>query len=97
MNAKTFAERRNSLEIIVSILNEARTGVNKTRLVYRTNLNFLVIKKYIDLLTNRGLLQVDLRPNPVYVTTEKGLKLVEEFTKLNEMLGVEPAVECETL
>ncbi|MFQ5920514.1 MAG: winged helix-turn-helix domain-containing protein [Nitrososphaerales archaeon] len=83
------------MEIIVNILEESRNGINKTRLVYRTNLNFLVVQKYIDFLTTKGLLQVEQRPNQVYVTTEKGLQFLNEFSKLAEILGVEQAVEYE--
>ena len=71
------AERRSSMEIMVNILEEARSGINKTRLVYRTNLNFIVVQKYIDFLTEKGLIQTDQRPNLVYVTTEKGVQFLD--------------------
>jgi len=90
------AERRSSMEIIVNILEEARNGINKTRLVYRTNLNFLVVQKYIDFLTDKGLIQTDQRPNTVYVTTERGLQLLTEFAKMKDIMGVEPVIEYQT-
>jgi len=90
------AGRRSSMEIIVNILEEARNGINKTRLVYRTNLNFLVVQKYIDFLTDKSLIQVDQRPNLVYVTTERGLQFLGEFAKLKDIMGIEQVVEYQT-
>jgi predicted transcriptional regulator len=90
------AERRSSMEIIVNILEEARNGINKTRLVYRTNLNFLVVQKYIDFLTDKALIKTDQRPSTVYVTTEKGLQFLTEFSKLKDIMGVEQVVEYQT-
>ena len=82
-------KRRNAMEIVVNILEEARGGINKTRLVYRTNLNFLLIQRYIDYLTTKGLMEVRNNPSPTYATTEKGLALLEEFGKIKELVGVE--------
>lgn len=90
------AERRSSMEIMVNILEEARSGINKTRLVYRTNLNFIVVQKYIDFLTEKGLIQTDQRPNLVYVTTERGVQFLNEFTKLTDIMGVEQTIEYKT-
>jgi len=90
------AGRRSSMEIIVNILEEARNGINKTRLVYRTNLNFIVVHKYIDFLTSKGLIQVEQRPNTVYVTTDKGQQLLAEFSKMATIMGVEQIMEYET-
>lgn len=90
------AERRSSMEIMVNILEEARSGINKTRLVYRTNLNFIVVQKYIDFLTEKGLIQTDQRPNLVYVTTERGVQFLNEFTKLTDIMGLEQTIEYKT-
>lgn len=90
------AERRSSMEIMVNILEEARSGINKTRLVYRTNLNFIVVQKYIDFLSEKGLIQTDQRPNLVYVTTERGVQFLNEFTKLTDIMGVEQTIEYKT-
>ncbi len=90
------AERRSSMEIMVNVLEESRNGINKTRLVYRTNLNFIVVQKYIDFLTDKGLITTDQRPNLVYVTTEKGVRFLDEFTKLTDIMGIEQTVEYKT-
>ncbi len=81
-------KRRNAMEITISILEEARNGINKTRLVYRTNLNFLLIQRYMDFLQQKGLLEVIHNPHQSYKTTEKGNELLHEFAKIKELLGV---------
>jgi predicted transcriptional regulator len=81
-------KRRNAMEITISILEESRNGINKTRLVYRTNLNFLLIQRYIDFLQEKGLLEVVHTPHQVYRTTQKGNELLQEFVKIKELLGV---------
>jgi len=40
----------------------------KTRRVYRANLNFKIVKKYLSVLLGNGLLEVD---TPFYSSTEK--------------------------
>jgi predicted transcriptional regulator len=87
------AERRSSMEIMVNILEEARNGINKTRLVYRTNLNFIVVQKYINFLSDKGLIRTDQRPNLVFVTTERGGQFLDEFAKLRDIMGIEQLVE----
>jgi predicted transcriptional regulator len=82
-------KRRNAMEIVVNILEEAKDGINKTRLVYRTNLNFLLIQRYIDYLVNKGLMEIRNSPGPLYLTTDKGRALLEEFGKIKEIVGVE--------
>lgn len=87
------AERRSSMEIMVTILEEARNGINKTRLVYGTNLNFVVVQKYIQFLMDKGLLQTAQGEKLLYSTTEKGVQFLDEFAKLTDIMGVEQVVE----
>jgi predicted transcriptional regulator len=90
------AGRRSGMEIVAEILVEAKRGVSKTRLVYRTNLNFLVIRKHLDFLLEKDLLEI-VNPNELYMTTAKGCQFLEEFEKLKEILGqseIEPRQIC---
>ena len=81
------AGRRSGIEIIAEILEEARQGITKTRLVYRTNLNFFVVRKHLDFLIDKGLLDQVREPIQLFVTTPKGLQFLEEFRKMKEILG----------
>ncbi|MCZ7393881.1 MAG: winged helix-turn-helix domain-containing protein [Candidatus Methanoperedens sp.] len=61
--------RRNSLDIIVDILDIAIASVNKTSIVYKANLNFKLADKYLALLQKHGLIENE---SDKYTTTEKG-------------------------
>lgn len=61
--------RRNSIDIIVDVLDIAIAGVNKTSIVYKANLNFKLADKYLALLQKHGLIENE---SDKYKTTEKG-------------------------
>lgn len=65
--------RRNNLDICADILQVARKGAKKTHLVYKANLNFNIVKKYI-----RGLIENELlySQNGLYFTTDKGVEFL---------------------
>ncbi|MDD2637355.1 MAG: winged helix-turn-helix domain-containing protein [Methanothrix sp.] len=78
--------RRDRMQIMVSILNACTRGANKTRIVYQANLNFSTVNPYLDLLEEKGLIQVTEDRMTLYKTTPKGLDLIENFSNINEML-----------
>ena len=72
--------RRNDIDICADILRTARSGVNKTRIVYNANLNFNMIEKYIRRLVDNGLLQLD--EDRTFLTTKKGAQFLRRYEKL---------------
>ncbi len=71
--------RRNDLKIQVDLLEIARPGSRKTRLVYQGNLNFNVISPYLKKMMDLGLMKV---VDGIYYTTDKGRKFIEAFKNL---------------
>ena len=61
--------RRSRIDISIDILEVAKKEVNKTGIVYRTNLNFKLAERYLDLLLKHGLVENRLDK---YITTDKG-------------------------
>jgi predicted transcriptional regulator len=61
--------RRNKIDIIVDVLEVTKNGVNKTAIVYKTNLNFRLAEKYLLLLEKQGLLE---KKSDKYFTSDKG-------------------------
>lgn len=63
-------EKRCRLEIAGDILDIARVGARKTAIVYKANLNFKIVKRYLERLLRTGNLRQE---GPFYFTTPKGL------------------------
>jgi predicted transcriptional regulator len=65
----------------VEILRAALEGAKKTHIVYRANLNFDVVNRYLYLLKEKGLIEQN---GNLYITTEKG----REFQNIARELGM---------
>jgi predicted transcriptional regulator len=70
--------KRDKLRIIVSILENCLNGANKTKIVYKTNLNFKVANTYLDMLKSEGLLVAE-NPGPreICFTSMEGKDLLK--------------------
>jgi len=79
------SRKRNDVEISADILKVARNEVRKSHLVYRTNLNFKLVDKYLELL-NRNELIKGPSNNKTFKTTEKGLKYLDYFDDLQQYI-----------
>jgi len=75
--------RRGRLDIIADILRTANRGSKKTRLVYETNTNFVLMKDYLELLEKRGLIL--LYDAKVY-TTDAGNEYLLYYDELVQLL-----------
>ncbi|WP_256623000.1 MULTISPECIES: winged helix-turn-helix domain-containing protein [Methanolobus] len=73
--------RRSRTAISVEILRAAMEGAKKTHIVYRANLNFEVVNRYLTMLEEKGLIE---KKDSLYVTTEKG----KEFQEIAQELGL---------
>ena len=83
--------RRSRAEVIVNILSEALSGANKTRLMYRCNMNFLRFNRYLKELLDAGLIEcIETNPNDVavYKTTDRGRDLLRILRKASEFLSI---------
>ena len=76
--------------VIVDILTEAMSGANKTRIMYRANLNFLRFNVYLSEMMSSGLLMREKNGNGqvVYKTTEAGVALLEMLYKAKELIAI---------
>jgi predicted transcriptional regulator len=73
--------RRNDLDICADILKVSKAGAKKTHIVYKANLNFRIVKKYLSRLIDNGLLN-DGSDSGIYVTTGKGSEFLEQYARL---------------
>ncbi len=79
--------KRSKYQIISQILDICVGGACKTKIVYQANLNFRTINPYIDLLTKNGLIKTSMGRNVSYETTNRGMKLIEDFKQMNNKLS----------
>jgi len=63
-------ERRCRLEVEADILTVAQGGARKTAIVYKANLNFKIVKRYLARLLQEGRLK---QAGKFYHTTPQGL------------------------
>ena len=75
--------KRSVFEIIAEILQVAKNGAKKTRIMYSCNLSYRVTGEYFHYLLEAGL----LRKGNSYHTTEKGLHFLHGYQTLELLLN----------
>jgi predicted transcriptional regulator len=82
--------RRSRMDLIVDILTEALSGANKTRIMYRANLNFVRFNAYLTEMLRSGLLVREKNGNGqvVYRTSAAGVTLLETLAKAKDLIAV---------
>jgi len=78
--------RRSYFEIIAEMLETAKDGAKKTRIMYRCNLSYRQTKRILNHLLETELLTI----GNSYHTTEKGLQLLEAHYTLELLLNTRP-------
>ncbi len=69
------------------ILKIAREGTLKTQIMYRANLSFAQLNEYLSFLQEIKLLKVNAEDGrTTYKTTQKGLRYIENFSKVKELM-----------
>ncbi|MEE8570178.1 MAG: winged helix-turn-helix domain-containing protein [Candidatus Bathyarchaeia archaeon] len=76
--------RRNNLDICADILQVAQPGARKTQIVYKANLNFMIVKKYLRNLIENGFIE---KFDKLYYTTNKGVNFIESYEEFSSVAG----------
>jgi predicted transcriptional regulator len=71
-----MSRKRSNLEISAEILTIALDGAKKSHIVYQANLNFSIIKDYLNDLSRAGLLSHPTHGSTLYTTTDKGIAFI---------------------
>lgn len=82
------SKRRSNIEISADILKVALHGAKKSHIVYRANLNFEVVKKYLKRLNESGLINLPSIETRLFKTTLKGEEYINQFENLNTFTSV---------
>ena len=75
---------RSRLQIAADIIQIAKNGSRKTRIMYQGNLSFDLLQRYLQMLLDFGLLQTRDGDSSTYVPTEKGLQFLEGYSELKK-------------
>lgn len=73
-----LSKYRDRIEIIADILNIAKDGARKTQIMYKGNLSYKLLMRYLELVVGSGLVFFGENSN-VYRLTEKGLTFLRNF------------------
>ena len=89
LNSREWKEmmKRSKHMIVSQILYICKDGACKTKIVYQANLNFRTVNPYINLLVKNNLLTVKPGKNVMYETTDRGIKLLDEFEQINTQVS----------
>jgi len=75
---------------MAEVLGVAREGTLKTQIMYRANLSFAQLNEYLSLLLELNLLEaVVANGKTIYKTSEKGLRYLESYREIRELLRKE--------
>ena len=82
---------RDRTEIVRQILEVANDAVNitRTKLMYKAFLSYSQLKEYLTLLIKRDLLIYD-SITQTYKITEKGLRLLQFYNELDDIMKKNP-------
>ena len=77
---------RSRTDIISEILDAANgSNASKTKIMYKVFLSFEQMKEYLMILTKSDLLRYDSNTH-TFKTTEKGLKFLEAYNQMDNMI-----------
>ena len=71
--------KRDKLDILLEILTIAKTPIKKPHILYKANINFYQLKRYLDLLLHLEMLEEINDPHKAYRITEKGRQMLDLF------------------
>ena len=84
-----MGRRRGEVQILTDILTITLNGVKVTHLMYKANLSYSTLRKYLATALSQGLISnVGNGGSTVYHTTQKGRALLNELRTVKEYLTV---------
>jgi len=75
---------RSRTDIVAMILESARTGATKTKIMYKAYLSYAQVMEYLRVLQENDLLTYE-KGTQLYRVTEKGFKLLRISHELNDL------------
>jgi len=79
---------RSRTDIVATILDAARDGSTRTKIMYKAYLSYTQLKEYLSILVENGLMEYE-EGQLKYKTTEKGLRYMRSYNEIGEMVSPE--------
>jgi len=76
---------RSRTDIVAMVLESARAGATKTRIMYKAYLSHAQVTEYLKFLRERGLLIYE-EGKQLYMMTERGFKFLNASNELNDLM-----------
>ncbi|OLC82652.1 MAG: hypothetical protein AUJ08_06230 [Thaumarchaeota archaeon 13_1_40CM_3_50_5] len=77
---------RSRTDIVATILDAARDGSTRTKIMYKAYLSYTQLKEYLSILVENGLMEYE-EGQLKYKTTEKGLRYMRSYNEIGEMVS----------
>ena len=80
--------RRGEVQILIDIIGLSLKGVKVTRLMYKANLSYSTLRKYLSAMSKQGLIVkvCDGDGSVVYCATEKGRLVLDRLKEVKYVL-----------
>jgi predicted transcriptional regulator len=81
--------RRGEVQILIEILGISLRGVKVTPLMYKSNLSYSSLRKYLLSMSKRGLIVkvCNADGSVIYQTTEKGKRVLDRLKEVKYILS----------
>ena len=79
---------RSRTDIVATILDAAKDGSTRTKIMYQAYLSYTQLKEYLSILVENGLMEYE-EGQLKYKTTEKGLRYMRSYNEIGEMVSPE--------
>ncbi|TBR11039.1 MAG: DUF4364 family protein [Candidatus Nitrosotenuis sp.] len=76
---------RSRTEIVEMILEAARIGATKTKIMYKAYLSYTQVKEYLSFLLENDLVKYE-EGSQVYRITEKGLHFLQVYGEISDLV-----------
>ena len=84
-----MGRRRGEFQILIDILTISLKGVKFTHLMYKANLSYSTLRKYLLAMSKQGLIEVNNDNGyTVYCVTEKGRLVLNRLKEVKNVLLV---------
>lgn len=77
-----MSKKRSDLDIVADILRIAKKGARKSHIVYKANLNFQLVERYLTKLQKAGLIVFPLHESFLFTTTSNGIEYISRYENL---------------